>query len=155
MTERPRLLPLLGPAGHSARDAMTCLYRCGNACDHPVPNESANPYLGHVVSNGVTRRGLVRAGAGGARVLGIGGAVASAAPPAMAPPATADAPVPELLGNLKKGKAGALGFKPIPPNKLDTVIVPNGYDHAVVMRWGDPVLPGAPGLDVHKQSPER
>jgi hypothetical protein len=23
---------------HGGRDAMTCLYRCGNACDRPVPN---------------------------------------------------------------------------------------------------------------------
>ncbi|MEU8616172.1 hypothetical protein AB0C29_50150 [Actinoplanes sp. NPDC048791] len=50
MTDRPRLLPLLGPAGHAGRDPKTCLYRCGNACDHPVPNESANPYLGDVVN---------------------------------------------------------------------------------------------------------
>ena len=42
MTERPRLLPLLGHTG--GRDSMTCLYRCGNACDHPVPNASDNPY---------------------------------------------------------------------------------------------------------------
>jgi secreted PhoX family phosphatase len=38
---------------------------------------------------------------------------------------------------------GALSFKPIPPNTLDTVIVPNGYDHAVILRWGDKVLPKA------------
>ncbi|MFD0820714.1 PhoX family protein, partial [Micromonospora zhanjiangensis] len=50
---------------------------------------------------------------------------------------------------------GALTFKPIPPNKLDTLVVPNGYDHAVVARWGDPVLPGAPPLDVHRQTAAR
>ncbi|MEU4160815.1 hypothetical protein [Actinoplanes sp. NPDC026670] len=32
-----RFLTLLGHSGGS-RYAMTCLYRCGNACDHPVPN---------------------------------------------------------------------------------------------------------------------
>ncbi|MEU4222162.1 phosphatase, partial [Actinoplanes sp. NPDC026623] len=73
MTERPRLLPLLGQAGHGGRDPMTCLYRCGNACDHPVPNESANPYLGDVVNAEISRRGVVRAGAVGALVLGLGG----------------------------------------------------------------------------------
>ncbi|MEU8613197.1 PhoX family phosphatase, partial [Actinoplanes sp. NPDC048791] len=50
---------------------------------------------------------------------------------------------------------GALTFKPIPPNELDTVIVPNGYDSAVVIRWGDPILPGVPGLDVHRQTARR
>ena len=62
MTERPRLLPLLGRRGHSGRDSMTCLYRCGNACDHPVPNESGNPYLGDLVTE-VSRRGGPRVAA--------------------------------------------------------------------------------------------
>lgn len=143
MTERPRLLPLLGQAGHGGRDSMTCLYRCGNACDHPVPNESGNPYLGDVVNAGFSRRGVVRAGAVGALVLGLGGSVAVAGPAAAAP------------GDLKKAGAGALTFKPIPPNELDSLIVPNGYDSAVVIRWGDPILPGAPGLDVHHQTARR
>ncbi|MEU7906576.1 PhoX family phosphatase [Actinoplanes sp. NPDC049118] len=149
MTERPRLLPLLGPAGHSGRDSMTCLYRCGNACDHPVPNESDNPYLGDVVRAGFSRRGVVRAGAVGALVLGLG---AGAAAPAAAADAEA---VPARPGGLRRGKAGPLTFKAIPPNRLDSLIVPNGYDSAVVMRWGDPVLPGAPALDIANQSARR
>ncbi|MFI5493993.1 PhoX family protein [Actinoplanes sp. NPDC051859] len=157
MTERPRLLPLLGPAGHGGRDAMTCLYRCGNACAHPVPNESGNPYLGDVVK-GMTRRGVVGAGAAGALVLGFGASAAAAAKPAAAAPAAVPAAAPvaeELLTGLVKGRAGALTFKAIPPNKLDNLVVPNGYDSSVVMRWGDPVLPGAPGLNVHRQSADR
>ncbi|MEV4639977.1 PhoX family phosphatase [Actinoplanes sp. NPDC049548] len=138
-SERPRLLPLVS----HGRDEMTCLYRCGNACDHPVPNRSGNPYLGDVLSAGMTRRGLVRAGAAGALVLGLG---------AEATPAAAAAPAPSRSSG---GRTGALTFKPIPPNELDTVIVPNGYDHAVVIRWGDPVLPGAPAFDVHHQSADR
>ncbi|WP_285683634.1 PhoX family phosphatase [Actinoplanes sp. NBRC 103695] len=136
-----RLLPLLGSPG---RDPMTCLYRCGNACDHPAPNESDNPYLGDVVS----RRGLLRASAAGAIVLGAGVtgagvsvAEASPAEAAVEPAATA-AP-------------GALTFKAIPPNEIDTVIVPNGYDNEVVIRWGDPLFPGAPGLDVDNQTADR
>ncbi len=35
------------------------------------------------------------------------------------------------------------------------MLVPNGYDHAVVIRWGDPILPGTPGLDLHHQTPAR
>ncbi|MEV6635797.1 PhoX family phosphatase [Actinoplanes sp. NPDC051470] len=133
-----RLLPLLGSPG---RDPMTCLYRCGNACDHPVANTSDNPYLGDVIS----RRGLLRAGAAGAVVLSTGVALPEAA--AAAEPAAAAAAVGT--------SAGDLTFKPIPPNEIDTVIVPNGYDHAVVIRWGDPILPGAPALDVHHQTAAR
>jgi secreted PhoX family phosphatase len=141
MADHRPLLPLLGHGG--GRDAMTCLYRCGNACDHPVPNESANPYFGDVVNAAVSRRGLLGAGAAaGALVLGLPGK------PAAATAAATDAPA--------AGRpASALTFKPIPPNELDTLIVPNGYDHAVVIRWGDPVLPGAPAFDLHAQSAER
>ncbi|MEV8503620.1 PhoX family phosphatase [Actinoplanes sp. NPDC051475] len=130
------------------RDQMTCLYRCGNACDHDVPNRSLNPYLGDVLSAGMTRRGLVRAGAAGALVLGFGATSGAA-------PAAAAGPVPGEAAGSAPGRAAALSFKPIPPNELDTVIVPNGYDHAVVIRWGDPILPGAPAFDVHQQSADR
>jgi secreted PhoX family phosphatase len=133
---------------------MTCLYRCGNACDHPVPNESDNPYLGDVVNAGMSRRGVVRAGAVGALVLGFGGAAATAASPALASPAPTEV-APALLESLQKGKAGKLTFKAIPPNKLDSLIVPNGYDSAVVLRWGDPILPGAPALNVDNQTAKR
>ncbi len=61
MSDRPRLLPLLGGTRHGSRDAMTCLYRCGNACDHPVPNPTDNPYFGDVVDTEISRRGVVRA----------------------------------------------------------------------------------------------
>ena len=152
MTDRPRLLPLLGPAGHAGRDAKTCLYRCGNACDHPVPNESDNPYLGDVVNAAMTRRGVVRAGAVGALVLGFG-----AAPPPPRPQQAAEPRRSRRRRGTRRGggRPAALTFKPIPPNQLDTLIVPNGYDHAVVIRWGDPVVPGAPGFDVHRQTARR
>jgi secreted PhoX family phosphatase len=149
-----RLLPLLGHSGGS-RDAMTCLYRCGNACDHPVPNESGNPYLGEIVSTTMSRRGVVRAGAAGALVLGLTGTAAAAvATPAAAAPAAGSAAGP---GKGPKGnvKAGPLTFKSIPPNQLDTLIVPNGYDSSVVIRWGDPVVAGAPDFDLAKQTAQR
>jgi secreted PhoX family phosphatase len=146
MSDRPRLLPLLGQTGHGGRSAMTCQYRCGNACDHPVPNESDNPYFGDVVRTEVSRRGVVRAGAVGALVLGFAGtAAASAAPAAAAAPS-------EVPGVTPARFSGALTFKPIPPNKLDTFVVPNGYDHAVVIHWGDPVEPGAPDFDLDNQT---
>ncbi|WP_446212325.1 PhoX family protein [Micromonospora sp. IBSANI012] len=154
MSDRPRLLPLLGATRHGSRDAMTCLYRCGNACDHPVPNSSDNAYFGDLVEAEVSRRGVVRAGAVGALVLGFGGAAAGAlagAAPAAAAPGTPVVPEVTDFGS-PQPSTGALTFKPIPPNQLDTLVVPNGYDHAVVIRWGDPVVPGAPEFDLHGQN---
>jgi uncharacterized protein len=143
-----RLLPLLGHSGGS-RDAMTCLYRCGNACDHPAPNTSDNPYLGDVVNASMSRRGVMRAGAAGALVLGVSGASAAAAVPAAA------APAPVATAPKVTGKAGKISFKAIPPNTLDSLVVPNGYDSAVVIRWGDPVVAGAPEFELDKQTAKR
>ncbi|WP_091561114.1 PhoX family protein [Micromonospora pattaloongensis] len=161
MNDSRRSLPLLRTPGHGGRSPMTCLYRCGNACDHPVPNQSANPYFGDLVNAAapvsdaaVSRRGLIRAGAVGALVLGFGGAAAPARAGTPAPTAPGAGPA---RGAAPRGgrPAGALSFKPIPPNTLDTVIVPNGYDHCVVVRWGEPILPGAAQLDVRNQTGER
>ncbi|MQA02269.1 MAG: DUF839 domain-containing protein [Streptosporangiales bacterium] len=135
-----RLLPM--SVHGSGRSAMTCLYRCGNACAHPAPNTSDNPYFGDLVRTEVSRRGILRAAAAGAVVIGAGaGVVAGAAPASASPgsPSSAD---------------GAPTFTPVPPNRLDAVVVPAGYEHSVLVRWGDPVLPGAPDFDIDGQSPQ-
>jgi uncharacterized protein len=161
MSENRRLLPVIRAAGHSGRSEMTCLYRCGNACSHPVPNKSGNEYFGDVVNAEVSRREVVRAGAAGALVLGVAGAaLAASASPTMAaagPVAAAPGPVAPRHGRPGGGPSGGKGqltFKPIPPNRLDTLIVPNGYDSAVVIRWGDPVVPGAPEFKADRQTAE-
>jgi secreted PhoX family phosphatase len=144
-----RQLPLL--TRHTAgRSPMTCLYKCGDACSHPVPNESANEYFGDVVAGQVSRRGLLKAGAVGAVAAGIG---LTAAPAAAAAPAAPAVPTGDAAARSRVDVSGtALSFSTIPPNQLDTVVVPNGYDSAVVIRWGDEVLPGAPEFGFDRQS---
>jgi uncharacterized protein len=149
-----RFLPLHN-AG-SGRSAMTCQYRCGNACDHPAPNQSDNPYFGDMVNAEMSRRGVVRAGVLGAVTTAlVGGGVVGVPAPALAAPVDDEA-VPLDVEAFRSGAPQSgpsrLTFKPIPPNRLDTFIVPNGYDHAVVIRWGDEVIPGAPALDVRRQT---
>ncbi|GGP38901.1 phosphatase [Saccharothrix coeruleofusca] len=147
-TERGRrLLPLL-PNHPLGRSAMTCKYRCGDACAHEAPNTSANPYFGDVVSEVVRRRGLLKAGAvlavaGAGASLGAGAAVAK---PGGRPEVDADA---DLGGGRRRD---GLNFTAVAPNQLDEVVVPEGYQQAVVMRWGDPVLPGAPAFDFDRQT---
>ena len=45
-----------------------------------------------------------------------------------------------------------MNFASVAPNKDDAVVIPDGYQQAVVISWGDPVLPGAPAFDVKNQS---
>jgi secreted PhoX family phosphatase len=114
------------------RASVTCEYRCGDACFHDVPNTSDNPYFGDLVS----RRTALKAGA----------VVAAAATVAL--PATAAAE-PEAQGHRPpKG----LDFKPVEVNTKDEVVVPEGYEQGIVIRWGDPLFPGVPEFDFDDQT---
>ncbi|OLF04263.1 phosphatase [Actinophytocola xinjiangensis] len=138
-TDKSRLLPLL-PTHPAGRAAVTCRYRCGDACSHEAPNTSDNPYFGDVVGQVLDRRKVLKAGAvvavAGAG-LGVVGSGTAAAAPAPAAPRT------HPLG---------LDFEPVAPNDLDAVVVPTGYEQDVLIRWGDPILPGAPEFDFANQT---
>jgi secreted PhoX family phosphatase len=144
-----RLLPLL-PTNHPlGRQAVTCEFRCGNACAHEAPNSSRNAYFGDVVKEVVSRRGMLKAGAVFA-VAGAG-ALATSGSAAAAP---VDVDVDADL-NLGRGDHNdGLNFEPVAPNTLDQVAVPKGFQQDVVIRWGDPVLPDAPKFDFDHQTPE-
>ncbi|GAA4101836.1 PhoX family protein [Nonomuraea soli] len=136
-----KFLPLISHKG--GRSALTCQFRCGNACAHPVANASDNPYFGDIATQALSRRGMLRASALGAVVVGTG--VAGAVP------AMAD---PEPAQSQGWGRGGRLTFTPVPPNKDDVLSVPSGYLSAAVVRWGDPVLPDAPAFDFDNQTAE-
>jgi hypothetical protein len=125
-------LPLL--SNHSAnRSALTCEYRCGDACFHDVPNTSDNNYLGDVLQQLISRRTALKAGAVVAFAAGTGLATAGVAAAAKAP--------------------RGLDFTPVAPNQLDAVVIPDGYRQDIVIRWGDPLFPGAPEFDFAEQTP--
>ncbi|MET9197574.1 PhoX family protein [Streptomyces olivaceus] len=151
-----KLLPLIGtPSGShpGGRSAMTCRFRCGDACFHEVPNTSGNEYAGDVIAGALSRRSMMRAAA----VVTVVAAGAGAAGVAGAPSAQAAPAAGKGHGNgpgkpSKPQGARGLRFTPVAPNTDDTVTVPEGYRQDVVIRWGEPILRGAPAFDPEKQS---
>ncbi|MFF0535636.1 PhoX family protein [Streptomyces coelicoflavus] len=148
-----KLLPLIGtPSGShpGGRSAMTCRFRCGDACFHEVPNASDNEYVGDVIAGALSRRSMMRAAA----VVTVAAAGAGAVGVAGAPSAQA-APAAGGKGHGKPSRdrgARGLRFTPVAPNTDDAVTVPEGYRQDVVIRWGEPILRGAPAFDPEKQS---
>ena len=147
------LLPLIGSTGShpGGRSAMTCRFRCGDACFHEAPNTSTNEYVGDVIAGALSRRSMMRAAAAVTVTAAAGSAVVGAgAEPAAAQAGEASA-VPAAFTDGGKAARG-LRFKPVAPNTADVVTVPEGYGQNVVIRWGEPILRGAPAFDPDKQT---
>ena len=137
-TARRSLLPLLTAAAHvTNRSAQTCEYRCGNQCAQPVPNTSDNTYFGDIATSVLSRRRVLQAGAAGTFA-----AVAVAY--ADATPAAADT----------RG-LDEFGMIPATPADVDDVIVPDGYDWAPIISWGDPLWSDTAEFDFDAQTPEK
>ncbi|ADH67983.1 PhoX family protein [Nocardiopsis dassonvillei] len=137
---RRRQLPLIGQVG-GGRSRATCRLRCGDACFHPAPNTSDNPYFGDIFAKALSRRSVIQAGAvsAGAGALGL-----AALSPASADRRGPDRPHPSPRPT----------FTSVQPNNDDKITIPRGYDQHVIIRWGEPVLPGAPEFDVYDQTAE-
>ncbi|MFJ3931978.1 MULTISPECIES: PhoX family protein [unclassified Streptomyces] len=146
-----RLLPLLTKAPHAGgRSALTCRYRCGDACFHEVPNTSDNEYVGDVIAGALSRRSMMRAAA----VVTVTAAAGATALVPGAPSAEAHAVGGHPGHRPGRPSDGARGlrFRPVAPNRDDKVTVPEGYAQHVVIRWGEPILRGAPSFDPDRQS---
>ncbi|WP_338897117.1 PhoX family protein [Streptomyces sp. TG1A-60] len=141
-----KLLPMIGshPGG---RSALTCRFRCGDACFHEVPNTSTNEYVGDVIATALSRRSVMRAAA----VVTVAGAAGTATTLGTAPPATA-APAAAAVSKGRGRAARGLRFTAVEPNTADTVTIPEGYRQNVVIRWGEPILRGAPAFDPENQT---
>ena len=142
--DRP-VLPLTPTTRHGSRSLMTCFFRCGNACDHPEPNRTDNGHIQDEIATALQRRAVLKGAAVGSGALVLGGAaVGVLSAPAAAEPALAPHGNPRGLANA--------AFRPVAPNKRDAFSVAEGFASAVVIRWGDPVVAGAPRFDPYQQS---
>ncbi|GAA2922381.1 PhoX family protein [Streptomyces enissocaesilis] len=144
------LLPLLNSPHPGGRSALTCRYRCGDACFQDVPNTSDNEYAGDVIAGALSRRSMMRAAAvvTVATAAGASALAGSAAPQAVAAEGRQKPPAGKGEGDGARG----LRFAPVAPNTADAVTVPDGYAQNVVIRWGEPILRGAPAFDPDRQS---
>ncbi|GHD10258.1 PhoX family protein [Zhihengliuella salsuginis] len=136
-------LQLLPMAGHTRgnRDAMTCHFKCGDACSKAVCNTSSNSYFRDIADKALSRRAALGLGGVAAAAVVVGPQIANA------PSAAAD------FGGFGKG-GGKLPFNAIDPveRTVDTVTVPEGYDWAPIIRWGDPLFQDAPAFDAANQT---
>jgi secreted PhoX family phosphatase len=102
--------------------------------DHDQPddaevNPSANPTFQAVLAARMSRRGLLAGGAAGLAALAAG-----------------------RLGVRGAEAQATLPFVPVAASHEDKLILPPGYTHTVLARWGDPLFPDAPEFDPHAQT---
>ena len=45
---------------HGSRSYLTCLFKCGNACDHPEPNQTETGHVQDEIAKAVARRSVLR-----------------------------------------------------------------------------------------------
>ncbi|HET7681221.1 MAG TPA: PhoX family phosphatase [Xanthobacteraceae bacterium] len=98
-------------------------------------NASANPTIGDVIAARFDRRDLLKG------ALGVAAITATMGPLALVASRHAEA----AAGGRFKFKEAAAGVD-------DSHHVAEGYDVQVLMRWGDPVVKGAPAFDPLKQT---
>ena len=91
-------------------------------------NPSAELSIGELINRRLSRRAALRGLAGAGALAALGGA-----------PARAESP-------------SSFTFKEVVHGLDATHHVPDGYELQVLIRWGDPLLPGAPPYDPMKQS---
>ena len=130
--------------GRSSRQHVTCRYKCGDACSKPVPNASDNEYFGDI-ARVVSRRSVLQASGIAVLAVGAGSALAACG--------QGEKPTATPTSSMAPAEASpGMKFTAVAPNSEDAVVIPEGYQQAVVISWGDPVLPDTPKFDVNAQT---
>src|SRR5262245_16595074 len=139
---RQFIVALTCPSTHndSQEPAMTERFKTRaqayEASENIGRNESDNPTLGEVIAARFDRRDILKG------TLGVAAIAATVGPLALA---TAEQVRAQQNGSRYR-------FKEVTAGTDEKHYVPEGYDAEVLIRWGDPVLPGAPPFDPTRQS---
>ena len=116
---------------------FSCRSEAFEASDDRPTNTSNDATLGDIINARYSRRSVLKG------ALGVTAMSALAASPFALLAAS---------GKQDDSAAGAFAFSEIDHGVDDNHHVAPGYSADVLMRWGDPVLPGAPAFDPHAQS---
>ncbi|WP_432257063.1 PhoX family protein [Limimaricola sp. AA108-03] len=108
-----------------------------DAADDKGVNTSGAPTIGDVIAARMGRRDLMKG------ALGFTAIAATVSPMALA----------ASRAYAQTGE-GSFDFTEIEAGVSEDMVVAEGYDADVLIRWGDPVLPGAPEFDVDNQTAE-
>lgn len=130
------------------RSAVTCQFKCANACLGPECNSSHNEHFRDIAEHAISRRAM------------LGLSVAAAVAVAVGMPRTS-VPVSEARAagagsSFGVGRRGSLPFEAIAPvpRTVDELTVPAGYGWTPLIRWGDPLFAAAPAFAISAQTPE-
>ncbi len=108
-----------------------------DAADDVGVNRPRTATIGDVIAARMGRRDLIKG------ALGFTAIAATVSPLALA------------AGRAEAQTAGSsFDFPEIAAGESDDMVVADGYDADVLIRWGDPVLPGAPEFDLNNQTAE-
>ncbi|WP_239078816.1 PhoX family protein [Cellulomonas marina] len=133
--------------GHTmgSRSAATCHYKCGDACLRDVSSTSTAPHFQAVAETALSRRAVLAG-------MGLVAAVASVGSAVLRPERAAAAARTAAWAQV----SDTFGFAPVAPveRTVDAFTVPDGFDWHPIIRWGDPVVAGAPAFDLDDQSAE-
>jgi uncharacterized protein len=101
-------------------------------------NSSSNPTMGDIIEQRLTRREMLR------------GALAATAISALVEPL-----VSLQQAQAKSNNTPSFNFKELAAGHDDNHHIAEGYDADVIIRWGDPVVKGAPEFDAHSQTAQK
>ncbi|MBA3325493.1 MAG: PhoX family phosphatase [Rhodobacteraceae bacterium] len=107
-----------------------------DAADDIGVNRPSVPTIGDVIASRYNRRDVMKG------ALGFTAIAATVSPMAL------------IAGRAQAQGTSSFDFDEIEAGVSDTHAVADGYDADILIRWGDPVLPGAPEFDVQNQTAE-